>query len=208
MKAWGFCFSSGFWTRLAKQQLSQRPYVLKHAGVEPPLSLEEVFRTLVRVGGQSRASRNNPSVRFYRVTALMAGTTPTGNGRREDFRIEPASRMRNIVVSAGPHSPDALLSGIRRGLYVERLAGGRADLAPGYFTLAIESGRRIEQGTLREPVRDVLIRGDVLQTLSDIQGVGNDCHVSPEPMFCGKHGVVITGIAGPTVRLGQVEVFS
>ena len=86
--------------------------------------------------------------------------------------------------------------------------GGRADLAPGHFTLVVESGRRIEQGRLREPLRDVLIRGDVLQTLSDIEGVGNDWHVSPEPMFCGKRGVVITGIAGPSVRLGHVEVFS
>ena len=143
-----------------------------------------------------------------RVTALMAGTTPTGNGRREDFRIEAAPRMRNIVVSAGPHSPDALLSGIRRGLYAERLAGGRADLAQGHFTLVVESGRRIEQGRLREPLRDVLIRGEVLQTLSDIEGVANDWRVSPEPMFCGKRGVVITGIAGPTVRLGLMEVVS
>lgn len=143
-----------------------------------------------------------------RVTATMAGTSPTGNGRREDFRIEPAPRMRNIVVSPGPHSAAALLSGIRRGLYAERLSGGRADLAPGRFTLVVESGRRIEQGTLGEPLRDVLIRGDVLQTLSDIEGVGDDWRVSPEPMFCGKHGVVITGIAGPTVRLGDMEVFS
>jgi predicted Zn-dependent protease len=143
-----------------------------------------------------------------RVTATMAGNSPTGNGRRENFRTEPTPRMRNIVVSAGPNSPDSLLSGIRRGLYAERLSGGRADLAPGRFTLVVESGRRIERGNLREPLSDVLITGDILQTLSDIEGVGNDWHVSPEPMFCGKQGVVITGIAGPSVRLGPVEVFS
>src|SRR6185503_11333826 len=67
----GFCFSSGFWTRLKKQQLSQRPYVLKHACVEPPLSLEEVFRAIVRVSEQSRAGRQNPFVRFYIEHALL-----------------------------------------------------------------------------------------------------------------------------------------
>ena len=143
-----------------------------------------------------------------RATATMAGTSPTGNGRREDFRIEPEPRMRNIVVSSGPDSADALLSGIRCGLYVERLGSGRADLAPGRFTLVVESGRRIEKGALRGPLRDVLIRGDILRTLSEIEGVGSDWRVSPEPMFCGKHGVVITGVAGPTVRLGALEVFS
>lgn len=143
-----------------------------------------------------------------RATATMAGTSPTGNGRREDFRIEAAPRMRNTVVLAGRHSAGALLSGIRRGLYVERLRAGRADLAPGRFTLAVESGRRIERGTLGEPLRDVLIRGDTLQTLAGIEGVGSDWRVSPEPVFCSKHGVVITGVAGPTVRLGDTEVFS
>ena len=143
-----------------------------------------------------------------RATATMKGTSPTGNGRREDFRIEPAPRMRNIVVSPGPNPADALLSGIQRGLYVERLGSGRADLAPGLFTLVVESGRRIEKGKLRETLRDVLIRGDTLQILSDIEGVGSDWRVSPEPMFCGKNGVVITGVAGPTVRLGAMEVFS
>ena len=67
----GFRFSSGFWTRLAKQQLSQRPYVLKHACVEPPLSLEEVFRAIVRVGEQGRAGRDDPFVRFYLEHAIL-----------------------------------------------------------------------------------------------------------------------------------------
>ena len=116
--------------------------------------------------------------------------------------------MRNTVVSIGPHSPDSLISGIRRGLYAERLGGGRADLTPGRFTLLVESGRRIEQGKLREPLRDILIRGNILQTLSNVEGVGNDWMVSPEPMFCGKQGVVITGVAGPSVKLGNIEVLS
>ena len=96
--------------------------------------------------------------------------------------------MRNIVVSSGPDSADALLSGIRRGLYVERLGSGRADLAPGRFTLVVESGRRIEKGALREPLRDVLIRGDILRTLSEIEGVGSDWRVSPEPCSAANMG--------------------
>jgi TldD protein len=143
-----------------------------------------------------------------RVTSTMVGISPTGNGRREHFRSEPGPRMRNIVVSPGPHSADALLSGIRRGLYIERLSHGRADLAAGRFSLAVESGRRIKRGKLSEPLRDVLIRGEILQTLSEIPGVGNDWQVSPEPLFCSKNGVVITGVAGPTVRLGRLEVVS
>ena len=67
----GFCFSSEFWTHLAEQQLSQRPYVLKHACAEPPLSLEEVFRTIVKVSERSRAGRNNPSVRFYLEHSIL-----------------------------------------------------------------------------------------------------------------------------------------
>ena len=138
-----------------------------------------------------------------RVSAALSDARGAGNGRRADHRGEPAPRMRNLVVSPGPDAPDALLSGIRDGLYVERLSGwNRA----GRFGLAVHAGRRIRAGALAEPVRGALITGAVRDALAALEGVGCDAAFSAEPLLCEKRGALLTGVAGPTIRFARMEV--
>ena len=142
-----------------------------------------------------------------RATAFVAGVKPTGNGRRASYEWEPAPRMRNIVVDAGPTDAASLLAGIDLGLYVQRV-GGSVDPSTRSFALTVEAGRIIRHGVLSERVRGLTLRGDTLRTLRDVQGVGDDIVTSCQPIWCGKRGMVITGIAGPTVLLGRLWVSS
>ena len=142
-----------------------------------------------------------------RVTAAVQGVRPTGNGRRASYRHLSEPRMRNLVVCAGSHDPETLLSGIRRGLYVER-ADGRNDLATGRFSLVVSEGRGIVNGRLGPPVRPTVVRGELRAALAAITGVGRDVEVSPEAVACTKRGTVDTGLATPTVRVEHLDVLA
>jgi predicted Zn-dependent protease len=138
-----------------------------------------------------------------RVTAAVMGGRARGNGRRASVRHEPAPRMRNVTVAAGPHDPGALLSGIRDGLYVERASGWSRG---GRFALDVHAGRRIRAGALAEPVGGVSVQGAVLEALAALEGVGRDVAPCLEPVRCGKRGDVLTGAWGPTLRFAPLEV--
>jgi len=141
-----------------------------------------------------------------RVSAAMAGVAHTGNGRRRDYRDSACPRMRNIVIAPGPHEPTSLMSGISDGLYIERLGAGQADLAADRFVFAVAAARRIRNGVPREAVGPLMVSGGITATLAEIEGVANDLVVSGEPHLCEKGSTVVTGLAGPTLRLGQLEV--
>jgi hypothetical protein len=143
-----------------------------------------------------------------RTTAAIAATQTTGNGRRQDFRHAPGPRMRNLVVKPGEDDASGLLSEIRNGLYVEHWGEGLSDLTAGLFSLSVERGRLIRNGALAEPVRGLRVRGQLRAALAGIEAVGNDFRICEQPLLCSKRGQVQTGVAGPTVRLGPLEVIT
>jgi TldD protein len=65
----------------------------------------------------------------------------------------------------------------------------------------------VRKGQLCEQVRDVNLSGNVFQTLSDIEGLGNDFYWD-ESGGCGKGGQngLAVGCAGPSLRIRNVLV--
>lgn len=141
-----------------------------------------------------------------RVSAYRSASKGTGNGRRGRFYLEPEPRMRTLTVENGTEDPEALIGTVRDGLYVARWANGRSDLEQGSFSLQVDMGWRIRNGRRREPIRGVWVRGDILDALRAVEGVGSDFAVSAEPILCAKGGVVPVGVAGPTVKFSRLEV--
>jgi predicted Zn-dependent protease len=111
------------------------------------------------------------------------------------------------VVRAGSSDPGAMLEGVRRGLFVERVSGS-VDPSTRRFDLVVESGRVISRGVCRGRVRGLRIRGETRQALHAVRAVGCDVTVSREPVWCGRRGTVLTGVAGPTVLMAPLEVVS
>ena len=114
--------------------------------------------------------------------------------------------MRNLVVRPGSTAADDRRSDLPRGLVVERFGSAWVDSCSGQFSLLVERGRMIERGRTVREVRNVLLKGDIGETLAGVEAVGSDFQVSDDVVPCGKGGVVRTGVAGPSVRFNALLV--
>jgi TldD protein len=141
-----------------------------------------------------------------RETAGMLGEPPTGNARALSHRYCPIPRMRTTCVGPGNATLEDLLKGVSRGIYARRVVGGSTNGEN--FVLRPGEAYLIRSGRLGPLVRDVVISGDVFETLSRVEAVGSDFIVSDGPGGCGKAGQ--TGLAvstgGPTLRVGRLLV--
>ncbi len=138
-----------------------------------------------------------------RMYANLLNVDPTGNARAESFRVPPLIRMRNTVMLPGEHRVEELFEGIDYGYYLVSPLGGQANL-DGSFQVGIQEAYEIVNGEVRDPVRNVGIAGNTLETLMNIDAVANDFQLSYG--FCGKIQTVPVSDGGPHVRVRRLTV--
>jgi TldD protein len=140
-------------------------------------------------------------------TASANAGCSTGNGRRDSYRHPCLPRMTNLSVAPGTDDPADLLTGIGRGLYVERLGRGQVDPRRGEFRLEVEAGRLIESGSLGRPAAGAFIVGSCRDLLLGIDGVGGDVAVDPGAGVCIKEDQIVpVGQIAPSLRLSRVRI--
>ncbi len=126
-------------------------------------------------------------------TAFKAGRESSGSGWRGSFRSLPAAGTSNFILGPGQESPEKLIQGIERGLYVTDVMGMHtANPISGDFSVGA-AGIMIEKGRLTYPVRGMTIAGNLSGFLQDMDAAGNDLSY-----YGGK--------AAPTIRLQQISV--
>jgi len=123
--------------------------------------------------------------------ARKIGARATGSARR-GVAGGPSVGPSNLYLEAGDASPDQVLAGVERGLYVTDLIGFGVNLVSGDFSQGAV-GHWIEKGTLTHPVHEVTIAGNLKEMLKDIDAVGNDL------VFRGS-------VAAPTLRIRRMTV--
>ncbi len=142
-----------------------------------------------------------------RETAAALGVKPTGSTRRSDFLSRAFVRMSNTFVAAGNHSVEELISGVKRGVLLERGTSGIEDPLGGQMQLKVKSGRRIENGQLTDLVGSMALSGRVLDFLRSIRGVARCSKLAIDPGFCGKgHGDYLPVGTGGTHVLSRAIV--
>ncbi len=120
-------------------------------------------------------------------TANEMGEEPTGNGRVMNANYNPIPRMSNTVLKAGEWSYDELIKKAGNGYLVKGFKGGVVDPITGQFSFGASECYRIVNGEVTEPLRDVTLAGNILQTLKGIN-VGNDPLRTKITGTCGKQG--------------------
>ncbi|MEA2090249.1 MAG: TldD/PmbA family protein [Thermoproteota archaeon] len=138
-----------------------------------------------------------------RETAAKMNMTPTGNARAQDFRVPPIVRMRNTCFDKGGYSFEELLEDVKFGYYLEAFRGGQANL-DGAFTVGVQSAFEIVKGELGEPVRNVGISGNTLETLKQVDGCGKDFELGMGR--CGKGQYMFISDGGPPVRVRKILI--
>ena len=120
-----------------------------------------------------------------RETAGRMGERPTGNARAISYRFRPIVRMTNTYIENGHTGFDEMISDIDEGIYVVNAYGGETTME--MFTFSAMEAFMIRKGKIAERVRNVVLTGNVFETLMHIDAVGNDLHVNDGGTGgCGK----------------------
>jgi PmbA protein len=108
--------------------------------------------------------------------ALKDGKTSTGNSHRASIHKVAAINVTNCFIAPSDTDPAKLLSSIQKGFLVTDVMGlHTANPVTGDFSLGAE-GFSIEGGLKADPVRGVLISGNIHELLHRVAAVGSDLH--------------------------------
>jgi TldD protein len=142
-----------------------------------------------------------------RETAHKMKTNSTGNARAQGIDASPIVRMSNTYFEPCDFEFDELIE-LKKGIYIEGLRGGAVDISTGNYQFGAEQGFLIENGELTKPLRDIVVFGNVLETLKNIDGVDKNFK-GFHPGICGK-GLQSCRVAdgGPNIRIRGVRVGS
>ncbi len=134
-----------------------------------------------------------------RSTSSKLKMTSSGNAR-STISDQPIVRMSNTFLQPGNTEVSELFEEINNGIYLKGSRGGQVDTGKGIFQFNAAEGYLIENGEITTPLRDVSLSGNILETLKNIDAIGNDFKLSVG--FCGKDGQTApVGDGGPHTRI-------
>jgi TldD protein len=134
-----------------------------------------------------------------RETASKLGMKSSGNAR-SIISEQPIVRMSNTYLQPGDNTFEELVEDIPDGIYLKGSRGGQVDTGKGIFQFNAAEGYLIKNGEISTPLRDVSLSGNILETLKNIDAIGNDFKLSVG--FCGKDGQTApVGDGGPHTRI-------
>ena len=134
-----------------------------------------------------------------RETASKLNMQSSGNAR-SIIADQPIVRMSNTYLQPGDMSFEELIEDINDGIYLKGSRGGQVDTGKGIFQFNAAEGFKIENGEISTPLRDVSLSGNILETLNNVDAIGNDFELSVG--FCGKDGQTApVGDGGPHTRI-------
>ena len=143
-----------------------------------------------------------------RETAAAMGERPTGNARAISFRHAPIVRMTNTYIAGAPagRTFDDLIRDVKLGVYACGAFGGQTMLENFSFTAAY--GRMIRDGQVAELVKDVVLAGNLFQTLDRIDHIAGDFRWNQMGGGCGKAGQFPLPVTegAPHVRIEEALV--
>lgn len=125
-------------------------------------------------------------------TARRTGSVSTGNAVRGGFKSVPSVGISNFFIQPGAVSLEALLD-VDKGLFVTEAMGVHtANPISGDFSIGV-SGFWVEKGKLVHPVRGVVIAGNLIEMMKNVDLVAKDLR------FFGRVGA-------PAVRVHTMSI--
>ena len=124
-------------------------------------------------------------------TARKLGLRTTGNAAR-GLTGNASVGHGNLFLEKGERSPEEIIRGISKGLYVTELIGSGVNIVTGDYSRGA-AGQWIENGEFAYPVSEITIASTLQQMLMDIRAAGSDLE------FRGS-------AACPTLLIGEMTV--
>lgn len=125
--------------------------------------------------------------------AKKAKTNSTGNSSRGSINSPPRVGCSNLYIKNGEENPDALLSFVDKGLFVNEVMGiHTSNPISGDFSVGV-SGFLIKNGKITTPVNGIAIAGNVMTLFNRVVAVGSDLR------FYGHTG-------SPSVMIEEMDI--
>ncbi len=141
-----------------------------------------------------------------RETAFKMKEELTGNARALNPFYQPIVRMTNTYIDNGTDSFEDMISSTDNGIYAVDYRGGQTNLE--MFTFSAGRAYMIKNGKLGKLLKNVVLTGNVFDTLKNITMIGNDLKHFGGLGGCGKGGQfplpVSTG--APHIKIDNVLV--
>ncbi|MHA2940343.1 metalloprotease TldD [Vibrio sp. RC27] len=162
------------------------------------------------VNGQYNTLIENGVLKGYiqdKLNARLMGVAPTGNGRRESYAHLPMPRMTNTYMLPGEHSPEEIISTVKKGVYAPNFGGGQVDITSGKFVFSASEAYLIEDGKITAPIKGATLIGSGIEAMQQVSMVGNDLSIDRGVGVCGKAGQSVpVGVGQPTLKLDALTV--
>ena len=129
----------------------------------------------------------------------------TGSSRRESYKNQTTSRMRNTYFLNGTSTFEEIIAATKYGLFAKSMGGGSVNPATGEFNFAVNVGYLIEDGKITKPVKGATLVGSGKDVLLRIDMIANNLSCSQG--MCGSlSGSIPTNVGQPTIRVSNMTV--
>lgn len=141
-----------------------------------------------------------------RETAARMNEEVTGNGRAISVMRHPIVRMTNTYIENGESSKEDIFSSMDDGLYAVDVIGGQTNLE--MFTFTAGYGYLVKNGRPGKMLRDIVLSGNVFNTLKNITMIGNDRQMFGGLGGCGKGGQspLPVSFGGPHMKIKGILI--
>lgn len=141
-----------------------------------------------------------------RETSSKTGERVTGNARAINYNYEPIVRMSNTYLEPRDVSFEEMIKDIKEGIYAKGAIGGNTNCE--MFTFSAQEAFLIKDGKIDRQVRDVVLSGNVFETLMNIDAIGNDLVLFGGLGGCGKEGQspLPVSVGGPHIRIKNLLI--
>jgi TldD protein len=121
-----------------------------------------------------------------RETAAKMDEPLTGNARAISVTVQPIIRMTNTYIDNGPYAKKDLFDSMEDGVYAVNYHGGQTNLE--MFTFSSAYGYKIKNGKKQKMYKNIVLSGNVFETLKNISMIANDMQMYGGLGGCGKGG--------------------
>ena len=145
------------------------------------------------------------------LSQYRSGMDGVANSRASSWNRAPIDRMANLNIEPGEHSQAQLIAGIEHGILMSTNRSWSIDDARNKFQFGCEWGQLIENGELKDVVKNPNYRGISASFWKNLRAVGDasTLQVLGTPN-CGKgepNQVIRVGHASPSCVFSQIDVF-
>ncbi len=137
-----------------------------------------------------------------RETASIFNTEPNSGMRATGYGFMPLIRMACTCIQGGDWDPQEMIKEVKNGYLISNMKIPSIDMMRYNWSISCQFAQKIENGELKELLRDVIVMGIAPDFFNSIDACGKDFTVRPITN-CGKGDpmqIMRMGNGGPHVR--------